>query len=204
MIGKELQRMDKNADKRISGLLELDGHRGGFLRALSLEMDRSPGDLHIGHELIRKFRLRDACMIEAEISGGPPQHAPSRHSHGRNGSRGSERGDGRGIGRIISVNGLTPENWAATEDFAGRTAVDPTDRIKLATTANDTSMRIVDLICPLGKGQRALIVSPPKAGKTILMQNFAHAISTLHPGIALIVLLVDERPEEVTDMRRTI
>jgi transcription termination factor Rho len=200
--------------KTINGLLELDGHRGGFLRTVSLEMERRPGDLHIGPDLIRQYRLREACWIEAEVGDAPAQNRPRpgndrdrNRGGGRNGNRQWDRGtDRRGpkIEKLLSVNGLTPTDWAAIEEFSGRTAVDPSDRIKLSPSGNDISMRIVDLVCPLGKGQRALIVSPPKAGKTILMQNFAQAISTNHPEIDLIVLLVDERPEEVTDMRRTI
>ncbi len=167
------------------GILELDaGYRGGYLRQLSLEVDRSQSDPRIPPHFIAPFKLREACLIECTT---------------KRGDRG--RTD---VSEILTINGLNPGEWKQVEDFARRTAIDPNEQITLAGASNDVSMRVVDLLCPVGKGQRALIVSPPKAGKTMLMQQFAQAISTNHPEIDLIVLLVDERPEEVTDMRRTI
>jgi transcription termination factor Rho len=105
---------------------------------------------------------------------------------------------------ILKVNGRPPEQWATIGEFSAHEVVSPTEWIRLEGPGNNPSMRVVDLFCPVGRGQRALIVSPPKAGKTMLMQQLAHAISTNHPDIALAVLLIDERPEEVTDMRRSI
>jgi transcription termination factor Rho len=109
------------------------------------------------------------------------------------------------------VNAIAPEEWAAVKEFSQHEVVSPNQVIKLEgkeRTPNEKrsnfAMRIVDLFCPVGKGQRALIVSPPKAGKTMLMQQLAHAVSMNNPEISLIVLLIDERPEEVTDMRRSI
>ena len=166
------------------GLVEMDGFRGGTLRQLSLELGKNPGDPRLSGRLLQQYKLRDACMIECTT---------------KRGDRGTHEVD-----RIQTINGLDPDEWMYVEDFARRTAVDPSERIKLTTAPTDVAMRVVDLLCPVGKGQRALIVSPPKAGKTILMQQFAHAISTNHPEIDLLVLLVDERPEEVTDMRRNI
>jgi transcription termination factor Rho len=90
------------------------------------------------------------------------------------------------------------------EEFNRRTAIDPFERLRLTTGTDDLSMRVVDLLSPVGKGQRALIVAPPRTGKTMLMQAFARSITANHPEVELIVLLIDERPEEVTDMRRTI
>ncbi|MBI1803603.1 MAG: transcription termination factor Rho [Ignavibacteriae bacterium] len=171
-------------NQHITGIIEFEGHRGGALRPLSLEIDRNPSDPRIPPHFIAPYKLREACLVEC----------------------GTKRGD-RGridIAEIRSINGMKPEEWKRVEDFARRTAIDPNEQITLAGASNDISMRVVDLLCPVGKGQRALIVSPPKAGKTMLMQQFAHAISTNHPEINLIVLLVDERPEEVTDMSRTI
>jgi transcription termination factor Rho len=92
----------------------------------------------------------------------------------------------------------------AVEDFQRRTAIDPHEPLNLTSGAGDASMRVVDLMCPIGKGQRALIVAPPRSGKTVLMQKIAHSISQNHPEVDLLVLLVDERPEEVTDMRRNV
>jgi transcription termination factor Rho len=115
------------------------------------------------------------------------------------------------VDAIATVNGLTVEKWKSLREFSEHTVISPHELIKLEMKPEDVtdryganSMRIVDLFCPVGKGQRALVVSPPKAGKTMLMQQMAHAISFTNPEIDLLVLLIDERPEEVTDMRRTI
>ena len=167
-----------------SGLLELDGRRGGHLRRLSIELDRSPADPYVSPSMISRFVLRSACFIECTT---------------KRGDQGKQE-----VAGIKSINGLEPEEWKYVEDFARRTAVDPSERIRLTTTPAGVSMRVVDLLCPVGKGQRALIVAPPRSGKTVLMQQFAASISSNHPEIHLMVLLVDERPEEVTDMSRTI
>ena len=168
----------------MKGLLEHDHHAGAFLRQLSLEMETSRDDPTIQPQFIRQFNLRDSCLIEGVVDRG---------------SRGRKE-----VKSILSINHLSPEEWRGKETLSSRTAIDPFDRLQLTTSPTDYSMRVVDLLCPIGKGQRALIVAPPRSGKTVLMQQLAHAISTNHPEIDLMVLLVDERPEEVTDMRRTI
>ena len=166
------------------GLLELEDHRGGRLRPISVELDKSGGDPHVSPQIISRYGLRSACFLECMTKpggAGAPQ-----------------------VAGIKSVNGLDPEEWKYVEDFSHRTAVDPSERINLTKGPTDVSMRVVDLLSPIGKGQRALIVAPPRSGKTMLMQGFAASITLNHPEIHLMVLLVDERPEEVTDMRRTI
>ncbi len=168
----------------VEGIVEYHHRRGAFLRQRSLELFASETDPHISPVYIKRFNLREASFVECSVE--------------RKGHRSLD------VVNISMVNEMRPDDWSRTEEFSRRVAIDPTERIKLTTGPSDTSMRIVDLLCPVGKGQRALIVSPPKAGKTILMQQFAHAISANHPEIDLMVLLVDERPEEVTDMRRTI
>ena len=165
------------------GLLEYDHRRGGFLRQLSINMETQHSDPHVSSHLIQRWKLRDASVLEC---------AAKRGHHG------SEVTD------IHKINELDADTWVNIEEFSRRTAVDPTERIKLTTSPSNVSMRVVDLLCPIGKGQRALIVAPPRSGKTVLMQQFAASISENHPEIDLMVLLVDERPEEVTDMRRTI
>jgi len=111
---------------------------------------------------------------------------------------------GPGVARVVSLNGLEPEAYAKRTPFKSLVAEDPTERIRLEMDPAELSTRVVDLIAPIGKGQRCLIVAPPKAGKTVLLQKIARSITTNHPEIHLIVLLVDERPEEVTDMRRNV
>ena len=105
---------------------------------------------------------------------------------------------------ISGVNGLPPAQWKNLKEFSAHEVVSPNEIIRLEGKGSDRAMRVVELFCPVGKGQRALIVSPPKAGKPVLMQQLAHAVSLHNPDIDLLVLLIDERPEEVTDMRRSI
>ncbi len=167
----------------ITGLLETDGRNGGHIRRKSLEIEKRPDDPRIDPHIITRHKLRDACTVECTIT--MRNRLPV-------------------VSGIVSVNGMAPESWMRVEDFNRGTAVDPHEQITLTTGPADVSMRVIDLLCPIGKGQRALIVSPPKAGKTMLVQQIARSISTNHPEITLLVLLVDERPEEVTDMRRTI
>lgn len=171
-------------ENSFTGIFELDRKIGGYLRQISLEIEPKTSDPYIRPEMMRGFNLREGCYIEVKVQRG--------------------RRGGHEAASIIKVNGMKPEKWRDVIEFSHRTAIDPNERIKLTVAPSDTSMRVVDLMCPLGKGQRALIVSPPKAGKTMLMQQFAHAITANHPEIELIVLLVDERPEEVTEMRRSI
>jgi transcription termination factor Rho len=166
------------------GILELDGRRGGRLRERSLLLEKQHTDPSVGQDLITRWKLREGSLVEANVEGG---------GHG-----------GPRVTSLVSVNDLPPEEWATREEYSKLTAVDPNERIRLSAGNADVSMRIVDLVAPVGKGQRALIVSPPKSGKTMLMQSFAHSIGSNHPEIDLLVLLVDERPEEVTDMKRTI
>jgi transcription termination factor Rho len=106
--------------------------------------------------------------------------------------------------KVESVNGDEPEVAKSRTAFDNLRSVYPESRLHLETKDGDVSMRIMDLIAPIGKGSRGLIVSPPRAGKTVLLQDIAHAITANHPEVALIVLLIDERPEEVTDMQRTV
>jgi len=116
----------------------------------------------------------------------------------------SGTGNSPDVRTIEKVNSLSPETWARVGEFTNLEVISPNEFMRLEGPGNNSAMRIVDLFCPVGKGQRALIVSPPKAGKTMLMQQMAHAVSENHPTTDLLVLLIDERPEEVTDMRRTI
>src|SRR5699024_7802879 len=106
--------------------------------------------------------------------------------------------------RVDTVNGLDPEQAKSRPKLSKLTPIYPNQRLRLETTPNVLTTRVIDLIMPIGKGQRALIVSPPKAGKTTILQNIANAISTNNPECYLMVVLVDERPEEVTDMQRSV
>jgi transcription termination factor Rho len=168
----------------VKGLVERDHRGSAYLRQLTLEMETRPDDPSIPPHLLRQYNLTDSCLVE-----GTAVH----------GQRGRKE-----LKSVTSVNNLPPADWIKREPLARRTAIDPFERLQLTLAPNDYSMRVVDLLCPIGKGQRALIVAPPRSGKTVLMQQLAKSVSTNHPEVHLMVLLVDERPEEVTDMRRTI
>jgi transcription termination factor Rho len=167
-----------------SGILEIDSQRRGFVRTLSHGLSHTDKDVHISAPLIQRFALRTGVLVEGSADT-------------------SAKGSPQGV-TIERVNGLAPDEWKAVKEFSSYEVISPNEIIRLEGEKSNISMRIVDLFCPLGKGQRALIVSPPKAGKTMLMQQLAHAISVNNPEIDLLVLLIDERPEEVTDMRRSI
>ena len=167
-----------------SGILEIDSQRRGFVRTLSHGLSHTDKDVHVSAPLIQRFALRTGVLVEGSADT-------------------SAKGSPQGV-TIERVNGLAPDEWKAVKEFSSYEVISPNEIIRLEGEKSNISMRIVDLFCPLGKGQRALIVSPPKAGKTMLMQQLAHAISVNNPEIDLLVLLIDERPEEVTDMRRSI
>jgi transcription termination factor Rho len=179
-----------------TGILEIDERRLGFLRRVSLALVPQPNDPFVAPPLIQQHNLRTGVLVEAEIVPG---------------NRGGQQ-----VGTVVKVNGLDPAAWAQLPDLESLVAVAPFEQItleapstrpakeKTVTPTDNISMRVVDLISPLGKGQRALIVAPPRSGKTIFLQQMAQAIARNHTEIHLIMLLLDERPEEVTDMRRAV
>ncbi len=172
-----------------SGILEMEPRKHGHVRKLSTTLAPSETDPIVPIALIGRYRLRAGALLE----GTATEKAPRRIE----------------VETLERVNGLAPSAWNELKEFSEHEVISPDELIRLegatgGSRLGDRPMRIVDLFCPIGKGQRALIVSPPKAGKTMLMQQLAHAISSRNPEIALCVLLIDERPEEVTDMRRSI
>ena len=168
------------------GVLEVMPQGFGFLRLQENNYLADPKDVHVNTSLIKQFELQEGLRIE-----GMAQH--SRHGNGV-----------MSLVEIGSVNGHTVEEARNRLPFSKVISLDPEERIKLETTREELSMRVLDLVTPIGKGQRGLIVAPPKTGKTTLLKKIANAISTNHPEMDLVVLLVDERPEEVTDFRRSI
>ncbi|HEX9006734.1 MAG TPA: transcription termination factor Rho [Bacteroidota bacterium] len=167
-----------------SGILELDDRRFGFVREKSLTLLRKPTDPFVPPALIADLQLRAGSLLQGEAEERQGKSPEAR--------------------RVTSVNGLEPEQWAQVQEFSTHEVVSPDQPLTLEGPGADVAMRILALFCPIGKGQRALIVSPPKAGKTMLLQHLAHAVSRFNPEADLLVLLIDERPEEVTEMRRTI
>ena len=174
------------ATAEVVGVIQVMPEGFGYLRSPSRDYDPDAGDPWVPRELVASLQLETGV----EVTG----HAVT----------GARPGAGPGVARIASLNGLEPEAYAKRTPFKSLVAEDPTERIRLEMDPGELSTRVVDLIAPIGKGQRCLIVAPPKAGKTVLLQKIARSITTNHPEIHLIVLLVDERPEEVTDMRRNV
>src|SRR5581483_227081 len=168
------------------GVLETlpDGY--GFLRAPDYNYLPGPDDVYVSPSQIRRFDLRTGDTISGQIR--PPKDGERYFA----------------LIKVEAVNFESPEEARNKIFFDNLTPLYPQNRIKLETTRDNLSGRVMDLLTPLGKGQRGLIVSPPRTGKTMLLQSIANSITTNHPEITLIVLLIDERPEEVTDMQRSV
>jgi transcription termination factor Rho len=168
------------------GVLEVlpDGY--GFLRSVSYNYLPSPDDIYVSPSQIKKFGLRTGDGVSGQVR--PPKEGERFFA----------------LLRVEAVNDDHPDVIRERTLFDNLTPLYPTNRLKLETAPGEYSMRIMDLLAPIGKGQRGMIVSPPKAGKTILLQKIANSILRNHPEVKLIVLLIDERPEEVTDMERTV
>lgn len=151
-----------------------------------------PNDVYVSMSQIKKYGLRKGDAVQGSI------RAP------REGDRRNQRQKFVPLQTVNSINGMSVEEAQSRPQFAKLTPLYPQERLKQETTPNRMLGRVIDLVAPIGKGQRGLIVSPPKAGKTITLQNIANAITTNNPEVHLMVVLVDERPEEVTDMERTV
>ena len=169
-----------------SGVLEIlpDGY--GFLRSQDYSYLPGPDDIYVSHSQIKRFKLRTGHQISGQVR--PPKDNERFFA----------------LLRVDSISGIAPEKNRDLVYFDNLTPLFPEEHIKLETTAKEYSTRIIDLLAPVGKGQRGLIVAQPKTGKTILMQKIANAITTNDTKINVIVLLIDERPEEVTDMSRSV
>jgi len=160
----------------------------GFLRSPRYSYYASSDDIYVSGHQLHNFRLRNGDTIEGHIR--PPKKPEEEKFFA--------------LMRIEKVNDLSPEEAKRRPLFDNLTPLFPNERLKLETTPSEIAMRIMDLFVPIGKGQRGLIVSPPKAGKTTLLQKIANSITQNHPEVVLIIFLVDERPEEVTEMQRSV
>ncbi len=166
------------------GLLEILNEGYGFLRPAFYFPSKD--DIYISPSQIRRFDLRTGDLVTGQVR--PPKDSERYY----------------GLLRIEAINGQDPEVARERPNFEGLTPIFPNERFKLETSRDELSGRLLDLVAPIGKGQRGLIVSPPKAGKTVLLKALANAITKNHPDTYLMVLLIDERPEEVTDMQRSV
>jgi transcription termination factor Rho len=187
LIFKILQaQSEKEGHIFAEGVLEIlpDGY--GFLRSPDYNYLPGPDDIYVSPSQIRKFDLKTGDTISGQVR---PPHEGEKYF---------------ALVKIEAVNFESPEEARNKILFDNLTPLYPQERIKLETTRENSSARVMDLLTPVGKGQRGLIVAPPRTGKTMLLQNLANSITTNHPEIVLIVLLIDERPEEVTDMQRSV
>ena len=165
------------------GIIEISGKGFGFLRDAKRNFVQTPQDIFVTPEIVRRFQLRDGMWVYGET---------------RRGNRGPQ------LMRLLKINDEEPTKYQDLAPFEELTTINPNERIKLETVPDRYTTRIMDLMTPLGKGQRGLIVAPPRTGKTTLLQHIADAVVKNHPEMKLIILLVDERPEEVTEIRRTV
>ncbi len=187
LIFKILQaQSEKEGHIFAEGVLEIlpDGY--GFLRSPDYNYLPGPDDIYVSPSQIRKFDLKTGDTISGQVR---PPHEGEKYF---------------ALVKIEAVNFESPEEARNKILFDNLTPLYPQERLKLETVRENVSARVMDLLTPLGKGQRGLIVSPPRAGKTMLLQNVANSITTNHPEVVLMVLLIDERPEEVTDMQRSV
>ncbi|HWP83689.1 MAG TPA: transcription termination factor Rho, partial [Terriglobia bacterium] len=168
------------------GVLEILPEGFGFLRSPDYNYLPGPDDIYVSPSQIRRFDLRTGDTISGQVR--PPKEGENYFA----------------LVKIEAVNFESPEEARNKIFFDNLTPLYPQERIRLETTRENLSGRVMDLLTPLGKGQRGLIVAPPRTGKTMLLQSIANSITANHPEVILIVLLIDERPEEVTDMQRSV
>jgi transcription termination factor Rho len=168
------------------GALETMPDGYGFLRSGANNYLPGPDDIYVSPSQIRRFSLRKGDTVSGQVRA--PKDNEKYFA----------------LLKVDAVNNVDPEQAVERDLFDNLTPVYPDERFHLETKDENLTLRVLDLITPVGRGQRALIVSPPRAGKTTILQNYAHAIAENHPDVILIVLLIDERPEEVTDMKRSV
>ena len=187
--GRDQEPLDNGADAGPatpgSGVLEMHPNGYGFLRDPNANYVRQMTDPFVPGSMIEKFGLREGVLISGMVQAGRKQQGPR-------------------LKEILDVDGMPPEQYRDVKTFDQLTPINPEYWLKLETGPTPITTRVMDLLTPLGKGQRALIVAPPRTGKTILLQHISQAICTNYPDIKVIILLIDERPEEVTDFRRAV
>ncbi len=167
------------------GILELHPNGYGFLRGIENNYARERTDPFVPGTMIERFGLRQGVYIKAMVQEARRQQGPR-------------------VREILDVDGIKPEEYPDVKSFDSLTAENPENWLPLEVGQKPLTNRVIDLLAPMGKGQRALIVAPPRSGKTVMLQNIAQGIHRNHPEVKLMVLLIDERPEEVTDMKRNV
>ncbi|MEQ8848594.1 transcription termination factor Rho [Botrimarina sp.] len=186
------QRQDQGPEFKVSdelapasGVLEMHPNGYGFLRDPSSNFTRERSDPFVPGTIIDRYGLREGILLSGLVQQ-------------------QRRDQGPRMRELLDVEGMTPDEYTEVKSFDELTPITPEEWYRLETGPEPLTTRVIDLLCPLGKGQRALLVAPPRTGKTVLTQHISNAISQNYPYVNLIVLLIDERPEEVTDMRRSV
>jgi transcription termination factor Rho len=182
----ELRNINTETLEKLDGVIEILPEGYGFLRSRKRNYLPGPEDIYVPTSLVRRVGIRPGTLVNGGVS--PPRREGQKPM----------------LATVDALDGLGIEDYRKLPKFADLISLDPVEKIRLETPDGDLSMRVMDLFTPIGKGQRGLIVAPPRSGKTILLQKIANSITTNHPEVYLIVLLINERPEEVTDMRRTV
>jgi transcription termination factor Rho len=183
--GEPLENGEPGPLEPASGILELHPNGYGFLRDPKNNYQRERTDPFVPGTMIEKFHLREGVLINGMIQQARKQQGPR-------------------VREILDIDGMPPQDYVNVKTFDSLTPINPESWLQLETGSQPLSPRVMDLLTPLGKGQRALIVAPPRTGKTILLQQISQAILKNYPDLKVIVLLIDERPEEVTDFRRNV
>ncbi len=176
------------SDTKVEGTLELDERGFGFLRSASRNYAIHALDAYVSREMIRNYGLRGGEHIEGTARPGDARKGSAKVI----------------LADVQTINHLSPGQYVELTPFNDLTVIDPTRRLQFEKPGGSPSMRVVDLMTPIGMGQRGLIAAPPRTGKTVLLQQMAAGIAANHPELYMMVLLIDERPEEVTEMRRTV
>ncbi len=167
------------------GVLEMHPKGYGFLRDPKKNYAAEDANPFVSSSVVEKYGLREGVLVKGEVGPG-------------------SRNQGPRLQEVELIDAFTPEEYAEIKNFDDLTPINPHEQIKLEVGPTPVTMRVMDLLCPIGKGQRALLVAPPRTGKTMLLQDIANSVSVNHPEIHLMVLLIDERPEEVTEMSRSV
>src|SRR5690349_12774799 len=168
-----------------SGYLEISEKGFGFLRTAENHFHPKPSDIFVTPDTIKKSFLREGSLVEG----------PTQPPH---------RGNSPQLRSVERVNGALFEDYTKTVRFENLTTIDPIEKYRLETSPDLIETRVIDMVTPLGKGTRGLIVAPPRTGKTTILKQIANAITANHPEVHVMVLLIDERPEEVTDFQRSV
>ncbi|WJY97357.1 transcription termination factor Rho [Corynebacterium fournieri] len=187
------QHFDPEDLQEVAGIADVQPNGSAFIRTTGYR--QSNADVYVPQKLVRQSGLRSGDAVTGQVRANGQSHSQGNGRNRRNYNQ---------VVRVDTINGQTPEAAKGRKEFHKLTPLYPNRRLRLETEPKILTTRVIDLVMPIGKGQRALIVSPPKAGKTTILQNIANAIATNNPECYLMVVLVDERPEEVTDMQRSV